>query len=170
MIRQVNSFISSPTRPQSQPAPTVAPSVLEAIPDYAKDIVVDFRAGKIPTGLNQAALTEAAKQEVGKGLFAAQMLASQDEKAGKDEAMGVPGKVVQGNTSEVFVIPGAKQIEAVITSVNAQTGEPATLYVFSGPQGASSIGILNHGSSVEVHGQVLVPTGPNQFDGYVINS
>ena len=147
----------------------IAPTVLEALPAFAQDIVVALKHGQLPAGVERQELNEAAKQEAGRGVFAASMLASMDEKAGQDQALGEPGKVIQKNMTEVFVSGGKNQIEAVLLAPSKDTGEPGVLYVYSGPEGIQSFGVVDHGDKVEVRGTVLTPTGPNEFGGFVIS-
>lgn len=143
----------------------IAPTVQAAIPAFAKQVVSDIAAGQTPDGFTRGPLDDASKQEAGKGMFAASMLAGMDEKQGQDQAMGQPGVVQQGPMTATFVSTGPKQIEAVINSPSKDTGEPATLYVYGGPNGMQSIGVLEHPNSIEVRSVIMT----SQTEGYVLN-
>lgn len=142
----------------------MAPTVQAALPSFAKQVVNTIADGQIPDGFTKGPLDEASKQEAGKGMFAASMLAGMDEKAGQDQAMGQPGVVTQGPMTATFVSAGPQQIEAVINSPSKDTGEPATLYVSGGPNGLQSIGVLEHSDSLEVRSVIMT----SQTDGYVL--
>lgn len=140
----------------------MAPTVQAAIPQFARQVVSDIAAGQVPDGFTPSPLDEAGKQEAGKGAFAASMLASMDEKEGQDQAMGQPGVVQQGPMTATFVSAGPKQIEAAINAPSKDTGEPAVMYVSAGPNGLQTIGVLDHGSSIEVKSFVMT----SQTEGY----
>lgn len=143
----------------------MAPTVQAAIPQFAKQVVSDIAAGQTPDGFTRGPLDEVSKQEAGKGIFAASMLAGMDEKQGQDQAIGQPGVVAQGPMTATFVSAGPKQIEAVINSPSKDTGEPATLYVSAGPNGMQSIGVLEHPDSIEVRSVIMT----SQTEGYILN-
>jgi len=143
----------------------IAPTVQAAIPQFAKQVVSDIAAGQTPDGFTRGPLDEASKQEAGKGMFAASMLAGMDEKQGQDQAMGQPGVVQQGPMTATFVSAGPKQIEAVINSPSKDTGEPGSLYVCAGPNGLQSIGVLEHTDSIEVRSVIMT----SQTEGYVLS-
>lgn len=143
----------------------MAPTVQAAVPQFAKQVVSDIAAGNVPDGFTRSPLDEAGKQECGKGVFAASMLASMDEKAGQDQAMGQPGVVQQGPMTATFVSAGPKQIEAAINAPAKGTGEPATMYVCSGPNGVQTIGVIEHADSIEVKSFIMT----SQTEGYQLS-
>ena len=143
----------------------MAPTVQAALPQFARQVISDIAAGQTPDGFTRTALDEAGKKEAGKGVFAASMLAGMDEKAGQDQAMGQPGVVQQGPMTATFVSAGPKQIEAVINAPSKETGEPAAMYVYAGPNGMQTIGVIEHGDSIEVKSFVLT----SQTEGYQLS-
>ena len=143
----------------------LAPTVQAAIPQFARQLVSEIAAGQVPDGFTRSPLDEAGRQEAGKGVFAASMLASMDEKAGQDQAMGQPGVVRQGPMTATFVSAGPQQIEAAINAPAKENGEPAVMYVCTGPNGLQTIGVIEHNDSVEVKSFIIT----SQTEGYQLS-
>lgn len=142
-------------------------SVISSLPKFAQGPVNRLRQGELPQGVERQALTEEGQQEAGKSVFAAAMLAQMDEVEGKDQAMGQPGKVVQGPMTCEFEIKGEQQMEAVIYG-KTPTNEDAALYVSADEKGLQSFALLDHGDTIEIRGAVMTPAGEDKFDGYLV--
>lgn len=146
--------------PTSFPTDSFAPG----LPEFAKEPFKQLLSSELPQGVSKGGWSEADMQEIGKAVFAAGILSSQDEVEGQDQAMGQPGKVVVANglTCE-FVSAGEEQFEAAIYGPG-KTGEPSALYVKSGPEGLLAYGLLQHADNTEVRGQSF-----NGVDGYTVS-
>lgn len=158
----------TPARP---PADVTRPTpILDSAPDFAKGVIASLKQNQMPAGIEQKALTAEGQDQAKKGLVAASFFSSNDEVAGKDEAMGDPGKVVQNGMTEYFTRKGKNEMEAIlITPKTPAYGLPGVMYVNLDANGIQYYGIADKGNGqVDVQGTFMKPTGPNQFDGYTL--
>lgn len=148
-------------------------------PEFARGPLQSLLAGTLPAGLQASGLNAAEIQQAGRFDYAVRSIVARDEAAGKDEALGEPGKVVVGALTCHFTTIGADTYagpyEAVVESPHQPSGLPGALFAGSDSQGVGSLAstwgfsFVDHGASVEVHGRYLKQTSRGVWDGYIVS-